>query len=133
MPHAKTQRPEGEKRRRAVSDLLSAIAAAGEQDLVDVRGRIDAAKKELEGLREVEKILDRRLHGRPERAAAGAAGGNGKLAGRIIAAIRADGPATLDDLAATLGEKPQAVRMAIQRAGRRFERVGNRYDVSERE
>lgn len=111
-----------------MSDLLKAISAAGEKDLTEVRAKIDGLQKELEGLRQVEKILAVKIHGKPERAAPGT---GGRLATRIAQAIREDGPATIDDLAATLDAKPQAVRMAIQRAGRQFVLVGgNRYQLA---
>lgn len=120
-----------------MSDLLEAMATAGEEDLTKVRGRIEQLTKELEGLRQVEKILDRRLHGKPQRAATAtaAAGGTagGTLADQIAKTIREDGPATVDDLATALEVKQQAIRMALQRGAFRFQRIGNRYGLSERE
>ncbi len=90
-----------------MSDLLKAISAAGDKDLDEVRRKIEGLQKELEGLRQVEKILDRKLNGKPERAAGP---GGAKLADRIAACIRADGPATIDDLATpwTPSSKPSA-------------------------
>jgi thioredoxin-like negative regulator of GroEL len=104
--------------------LLDALAAASEEDLTALGERIAGLAKELDALRQVEKIVHRRLHGAP---AARRGGGPGRLADRIRAEIAENGPATIDDLAATLAAKPQAIRMAMQRAGSFVQTSGNRY------
>jgi predicted metal-dependent hydrolase len=108
------------------STLLTALAAVGQEDLAALRERIEGLEREIESLKQVERIVDRRLYGKPERTTRAAVGKT--LSDRVLEVIREDGPATIDDLAATLEKKPQAVRMAIQRAGKAFVLVnGNRY------
>jgi len=49
-------------------DVVAMLNAATADDLENVRGRIAELGKELDGLRAVEKLLDVRLNGKPERA-----------------------------------------------------------------
>jgi uncharacterized protein (UPF0335 family) len=45
------------------STLLTALAAVGQEDLAALRERIEGLERELESLKQVERIVDRRLHG----------------------------------------------------------------------
>ena len=100
-------------RTKTTGGLLAALAAAGEEELREVRQRIDGLRTELAALSEVEKILERRLHGPKPRKAPG---GGDTLRSRIRECILANGPGTVQALASKLGVEPQAVRMSLQRS-----------------
>lgn len=96
-------------------NLLAVLAAAGEEDLAQVTGRIDELEKELAGLKEARKLLDFRLHGKPARSPKEPGEGDGSsLAERIYEVLATVGQATPKQLAAQLHASPQGVGWALR-------------------
>ncbi len=98
--------------------LLEALAAAGEEDLAQVETRIAELRKELSGLEEAAKLLRFRLHGRPPKPARTpkepGKGDGTSLAERIYEYLVKHGKATPGQIAAEVGEFPQAVGRALR-------------------
>jgi hypothetical protein len=111
------------------SSLRSALAAVCEEDLLILRQEIEELGRQIAGLRELEKIVDRRLHGHPVREAAAKGAHAGKLGERIRDAILQNGPGTVRDLALKLNVKEQAIRIAMGRAPDSFRLDGNKWSV----
>ena len=94
--------------------LLEALAAAGEQDLAKISAKIDELERELAGLKEAKKLLDRRLNGAPARKPRETGEGNGNsLAERIYEVLATVGQATPKAIAHQVGSTPQGVGRAL--------------------
>lgn len=119
-----------ETKGKTVASLRSALAACSEEDLTDLQNDIAELEKQIAGLRELERLVDRRLHGKPARAtkAAGTATAE-RLCDRIKETILANGPGTVRDLSLKLNRKEAAIRMAINRQPEAFKLDGNRWCV----
>jgi len=94
--------------------LIEALANASADDLTEIQQRIEQLQKELDSLKQLRTILERRIHGKPPKAAAKTEG-NSPLATLVYDAIVDNGPATVEQLALKLDRKVQAIRVAIAR------------------
>ena len=83
-------------------DLVAALKSAGSADLAAIDERITECERELAGLREAHRILDRRLNGPQKRTTAPKTKAS-ELACRIYDALEARGKATSRQIAETLG------------------------------
>jgi hypothetical protein len=94
-------------------DLVAALKSAGSADLAAIDERITECERELAGLREAHRILDRRLNGPQKRAATPIAKGSSELACRIYDALEARGKATSHQIAETLGISAQQAGLTM--------------------
>jgi hypothetical protein len=134
-------------------NLIEVLSTASEADLLEIDDQIAAKEKELaettkalEGelaaLQYLRRVVDVKLHGKPERkqrqakakaAPAPHAASNGDrneiepmhaaLASQIVGLITKEGPITPEVIARKLDRTPQGVRMAITKAGGLFKRM----------
>jgi len=97
-------------------DLVAALKSAGSGDLAAIDERIAECERELAGLREAHRILDRRLNGPQKRAATPRAKGSSELACRIHDALEARGKATSHQIAETLGITAQQAGLTMAKS-----------------
>lgn len=109
--------------------LLEAIQQASEEDLQEIRDRITKLERELQALRQAEKLLDTRLNGKRRRGkqsrsaspAAEAGGGkksaNERLAEEVYDLITEAGPQTTASLAKRFGVSGQKLGLVLRYSG----------------
>jgi len=96
---------------------VAALKAAGSADLAAIDERITECERELAGLREAHRILDRRLNGPQKRAATPRAKGSSELACRIYDELEARGKATSHhQIAETLGITAQQAWLTMAKS-----------------
>lgn len=99
--------------------LVDAIQNAGESDLLEVESRIKALTNELKSLRVVQKVIQRKLNGKPERAKNSGSKANkepSELAQSIYDLLDKEGSMPTPAIAAQLGVSGQAVGACVSRS-----------------
>ena len=97
-------------------DLVADAGGLGDGFLAAIDERIAECERELAGLRESRRILDRRLNGPQKRAATPRAKGSSELACRIYDALEARGKATSQQIAETLGITAQQAGLTMAKS-----------------
>lgn len=101
-----------------VVDLVAALKAASPADLAAIDERIAECERELAGLREVRRILDRRLNGSPTRKSPTRSGqsGGSELAKQLYDALSERGKATSQQLGELMGLTAQQVGIQLAKS-----------------
>lgn len=124
---AKTEKDKTEDGRNRPA-ILEAIQQASAADLDNIDVRIEELTKELESLREVRRVIEVRLNGKPKAKRGEKKGLAAPVADRLYEYILAHGPQTPYDLAEKLGLSIQGIGVAAARSGW-FTRVDGRIAV----